>query len=73
MNLHEDTALLMARERMEDAMRFAEQRRLLRHARGPRQPARVRLGLAIVRLGRWLMGSSPEAPRAHVGLEQTQP
>ena len=72
MNLHEDIALLMARERMEDAMRFAELRRALRDARAPRRPVRVRLGTALVRLGRWIMGRSSEGPRAHIGLGQTQ-
>lgn len=50
MHLHEDTALLIARERIEDAIRSAAQMRALRLARGPRRSARIRLGTALVRL-----------------------
>ncbi|HWU41680.1 MAG TPA: hypothetical protein VN203_28825 [Candidatus Acidoferrum sp.] len=41
MNFHEDIALLMAKERMEDAIHFAEQRRAFRRDRAPRRPPRV--------------------------------
>ena len=58
MYIHEDMMLLMARERMEVAMRYAEQRRAVRAARPARPPARVRLGLALVRLGHWIMGNT---------------
>ena len=64
MFIEDHTMLLMARERMEYASRSAEQRRVLRLARGPRRATRVRLGLALVRLGHWIMGQSFVAPGA---------
>ena len=70
--IHEETALLMARERMEDALRHAERMRALRLARGPRRPMRVRLGMILVRIGHWIMGQSCPVPRAPLGLRQTQ-
>ncbi len=72
MCLHEDFALLMAKERMEDAMHFAEQRRALRLARSLRRPVRVRLGMALVRFGHWIMGQSCPMPPAQIGLRQSQ-
>ena len=62
MNFYGDIALLMAKERMEDAVHFAEQRRVLRRERASRRPARVRVGMALVRFGRWMSGQlSPES------------
>jgi hypothetical protein len=62
MYIHEDIVMMIVKERMDDAMRFAEHRRALRLARASRPSARVRLGMALIRLGRWLMGgSSPSA------------
>ena len=55
MEIDEQIALRMAQERIEDALRAAEQRRALRSARG-RSSARVRLGSALVRLGHRMMG-----------------
>jgi hypothetical protein len=72
MLIHEETALLMARERMEDAVRYAEQRRALRLARAPRLPVRVRLGMILVRIGHWIMGQSCPVPRAPIGLRHSQ-
>jgi len=72
MLLHEEVALLMAKERIEVAVRHAEQRRALRLARAPRGPARLRLGMALVRFGHWVMGQSPQVPEAPIGLRQTQ-
>jgi hypothetical protein len=72
MYIHEHTVLLMAKERMEDALHFAEQMRALRLARTPRRPARVRLGMALVRFGHWIMGQPSPAPQAPIGLRQTQ-
>ncbi len=70
MYIQESAVLLMARERLEDAMHAAEQRRLLRLTRAPRRPARVRLGTALVRLGHWIQGRpSPGAGKAP-GLRQ---
>ena len=41
--IHEDVMLLAVKERMEDAVRFAEKRRALRAARPPRWPLRLDL------------------------------
>jgi hypothetical protein len=59
--IHEQIAMRMAQERMENAVRAAEQTRALRSARG-RQLARVRLGSALVRLGQWMIGHPSPAP-----------
>lgn len=72
MHMLEDTMLLIVKERMEDALRFAEWRRALHLARGPRRPARVRLGMAFIRLGHWLLGRPSPAPETPIGLRQAQ-
>ena len=64
MFIEDHAMLLIARERMEDASRSAEQRRALRIARAPRRATRVRLGLTLVRLGHWIMGHSFPVPSA---------
>ena len=51
MFIEDHAMLLMARERMKETSRSAEQRRALRLAEAPRQSIRVRLGIALVRLG----------------------
>lgn len=73
MYIHEDAVMLAVKERMEDAMRLAEQRRALRAARPgrpPRRSARVRLGMALVRLGHWIMGESLPGPGSALGIGQ---
>jgi len=55
MDLDEQIALRMARERIEEAVHAAEQRRALRAGRARSSP-RARLGSALVRLGHWMMG-----------------
>jgi hypothetical protein len=62
MYILEDIMLLMARERMEDAVRYAELMRAHHLARTRRRPVRARLRMALVRLGHWLMGRSSQAP-----------
>jgi hypothetical protein len=64
MYIHEQVAILIAKERMEDAVHSAEALRALRFTRVPRRGGRVRLGSALIRLGRWLQGQSsgPAAP-----------
>jgi hypothetical protein len=53
MYLHEQIALRLAKERLADTMRAAEQLRARRRAR----PAwRIRLGRRLVRLGHWMVG-----------------
>lgn len=72
MHMLEEMMLLMAKERMEEASRYAEWRRALRLAQGPRRPARVRLGMALIRLGHWIMGHPSPAPGSPIGLPQAQ-
>jgi hypothetical protein len=61
MDIYEQIALQIAKERLADAVREAERIRAMRVSRVPR-PARVRLGSAIVRFGQWMAGdSSPVA------------
>ena len=47
--VHERTVLMMAAERMEEAVRDAERARALRGLRTQRRSARVRLGCALPR------------------------
>jgi hypothetical protein len=56
-----NVAVLMAKERMGEAMRQAEAVRASRRP-GTRLAPRVRLGLALVRLGRRLMGDPSPIP-----------
>ena len=72
MHMLEDMMLLIAKQRMEDAVRFAEWRRALHRARGPRPPARVRPGMALIRLGHWLLGHPSPARGTPVGVRQAQ-
>ena len=72
MDIHEHTVVLIAKERMGDAWRHAEQMRTLRLARVPRPPARVRLGTVLIRLGHWIQGQPPPAPRTAIDLRQVQ-
>jgi len=55
MDPYEELTVQMAKERIEAAVREAEQMRAIRLARG-RRSARVRLGSALVRLGQWVLG-----------------
>ncbi len=70
MYIHEHTAVLMAKERMEEAWRHAEQAQALRLARPSRRSPRVLLGIALVRLGHWIQGQP--SPDTSIGLRQTQ-
>jgi hypothetical protein len=72
MFIEDYTMLLMARERMKEASRSAEQRRALRLAESPRQSIRVRLGIALVWLGHWMMGQYVSTPRTPLGLRQAR-
>jgi hypothetical protein len=58
--IHDEIAMLMAKERMADAMGEAERARALRLSQGPPRSIRARLGGALVRLGCRLM--APSAP-----------
>jgi hypothetical protein len=72
MYIHEDIAVIMIKERMEDAKRYSEQRRALRLARASRPATRVRLGMLLIRFGRWLMGESPPPAGTTINLGQAQ-
>jgi hypothetical protein len=61
MDIFEQLALRMAKERIEGAVRTAEQMRAVRVA-GACPPARVRLGRALVRLGHWMMDQPSPGP-----------
>ncbi len=57
MDINERVILQLAKERMEEAVRAAAERRAI----GPERvgdPLRVRLGTFLVALGHWLMGPS---------------
>ena len=57
MDITEQIALQMAKERMKDVVLAAEQRRAIGFERAGR-PVRVRLGSVLVRLGHWMMGEA---------------
>ena len=59
--IEDHVTALMARERTQEAMRYAEGARAIYRARGKNQPMRVRLGLALVGLGQRIMGQQPPA------------
>jgi len=61
MDIHEHIALRIAKERLEDAVRSAEQMRALRLTRA-RTSARIRLGRVLVRLGHWMLGQPSPVP-----------
>jgi hypothetical protein len=58
MLLTDDVMVLMAKERMEEAMGTAAHARALRQAGVLRQPLRVRLGAVMIRIGRGIGGQS---------------
>jgi len=51
MFIEDHAMLLMAKERMQETSRSAEQRRALRLAEAPHRSTRARLGMALIRLG----------------------
>lgn len=53
---NEQFAGLIAKEPIQNAVRRAEQARVLRCARAPSRPMRVRLGSVLAKLGCWMMG-----------------
>jgi hypothetical protein len=65
MHLHEDLVLLMLKERTEEALRRADPRRADRSAH---RPLRVRLGMALIRLGSLLLGNDLPARSTDTGL-----
>ena len=57
MDINEQIALQMAKERIKDVVSAAEQRRAIGFERADR-PVRVRLGSVLVRLAHWMMGKA---------------
>ncbi len=53
MNFDEQISMQLAKDRMEEALHAAEQRRAVGFGRAG---VRVRLGNVLVRLGRWMSG-----------------
>jgi len=72
MFIEDHAMLMMARERMEETSRSAEQRRALRLAEAPHRSTRARLGMALIRLGHWIMGQSSPTPGTPIGLRQAR-
>ncbi|HEX7512127.1 MAG TPA: hypothetical protein VF464_02045, partial [Candidatus Methylomirabilis sp.] len=58
MFIEDHAMLLMARERMEETSRSADQGRALRPVEAPHGSTRVRLGIALIRLGHWILSQS---------------
>ena len=69
--LQEETAILMAKERMADAIDQAERARVIRLSQRPNRSARVWLGSALVRLGCWLMGQNAREPGGPIEVGQS--
>ena len=58
MNLYLDERLVS--ERLSEARAMAAQLALVRRLRPTRLPARVAAGMALIRVGRWLVGCAPK-------------
>lgn len=61
MDMNEYLVTLMLRERMAELHAEAARYAMLRAARPARRPARVRLGLVLIRFGQWFAGEAPAA------------
>lgn len=72
MHIDEHMMLLMAKQRIQEAERRSQQLRALRLVRAPRQTTRVRVGMALVRFGHWIMGQPTAAPGTPIALRQAQ-
>jgi len=59
MDMDEYLVTLMMRERLAEARADAARDAMLRAARPTRRPARVQLGLALIRFGEWVLGEAP--------------
>jgi hypothetical protein len=62
MNAHLHEALV--KERLDEARAMAAHLALLRALRPARPPVRVVVGLALIRVGRWLAGRAPRSAGA---------
>lgn len=57
----------LAKQRLAEMQAFAQHQAIIRAARAARPPVRVRVGLGLIRVGRWLLGQVPgldEGPAA---------
>ena len=71
MGFDEDILLMIAREKFVEAERRAEQLRAIRQASPPCRPVRAVLGMALVRLGRRIMGEAlPSGNQMSLGHPQ---
>lgn len=59
MDLNEYLAECLVKERLAEARAAAARSALLRDL-PPRLPGRVAVGLALIRIGRWILGQAPE-------------
>ena len=62
MNWHLDAEL--ARQKLAEARAWSRRQACLNSLQDDRQPVRVRVGLGLVRLGRWLADTADEPDRA---------
>lgn len=65
MEMNEQAILLMARQRIEEALREAELSRALALRHAPRRSLRVRLGSGLVWIGQRILGPSLAECRLH--------
>ena len=59
MIMHLDDQLV--RERLDEARAFAARQALIRSLRPVRRPVRVIVGVALIKIGRWVAGQAPKA------------
>ena len=50
----------LAKQRFAEMQAFQQHQAIIRAARAARPPVRIRLGLGLIRVGRWLLGQVPE-------------
>ncbi len=60
MQVNEYFAEWLVRERLAEARAFAARMALIDAVRPARRPARVGLGLALIRIGQWILERVPE-------------
>jgi hypothetical protein len=59
MIMHLDEQLV--RERLDEARAYAARQALIRSLRPVRRPVRVIVGVALIKIGRWVAGQAPKA------------
>lgn len=60
MDFNEYFAECLLKERLAEARELAARNALIDSLRLPRRPMRVALGLALIRVGQWILGRVPE-------------